>query len=300
MHSSPTSYKSQINNVDNRNMRIIHPLFLFLLYLSQSVCYPQLWRSAPLRCHKGQGYLWQVSDNDPLIQVVPPASEATLWPPLIGSPSLQWQAKIFSSGSIGDLEEESKLLLRASPCLAAQAFITQKPAAVIFILGFVIYRSGKEAKEYSPKSQKNRSAITHSPWWFFNLYSEPITRTLGGITGSLSRSPPATPPAIFSQLVLELEPATFHPLGLLLYTLVHRLLQGFRRPCCFTKKVTCWRPDSHGNTSLFVWPDNSLLRSAPRLTWILLCSSTYVLPTMRFMLVLILSVTLLFILSSCL
>lgn len=162
MHSNPTSYKSQINNVDNSNMRMIHPLFLFLLYLSQSVCYPQLWRSAPLRCHKGQGYLWQVSDNDPLIQVVPPASEATLWPPLIGSPSLQWQAKIFSSGSIGDLEEESKLL-RATPCLAAQAFITQKPAAVIFILGFVIYRSGKEAKEYSPKSQKNRSAITHSP-----------------------------------------------------------------------------------------------------------------------------------------
>lgn len=192
MHSSPTSYKSQINNVDDRNTRMIHPLFLFLLYLSQSVCYPQLWKSAPLRCHKGQGYLWQVSDNNPLIQVVPPASEATLWLPLIGSPSLQWQAKMSSSGSIGDLEEESELL-RATACLAAQAFITQKPAAVIFILGFVIYRSGKEAKEYSPKSQKNRSAITHSPWWFFNLYSEPITRTLGGITGSLSHAHPPPP-----------------------------------------------------------------------------------------------------------
>lgn len=80
--------------------------------------------------------------------------------------------------------------------------------------------------------------------------------SLGGITGSLPHSPPPPLLAIFSQLVLELEPATFHPLGLLLYTLVHRLLQGFLRPRWFTKKVTCWRPESHGNASLFVWPDN--------------------------------------------
>lgn len=112
---------------------------------------------------------------------------------------------------------------------------------------------GRKQKNTAQSRRKIGQRSPTHPDDFLTCIQSP---SLGGITGSLPRSPPPHLLAIFSQLVLELEPTTFHLVGLLLCTLVHRLLQGFLWPRCFSKKVTCWRPENHGNASLFVWPDN--------------------------------------------
>lgn len=91
------------------------------------------------------------------------------------------------------------------------------------------------------------------------------TPSFAGIIGALSST--LIPPSNLLPACLGAWTSTFSALGQLLYTLVHCLLQGFLWPCCFTKKVTCWRPESHGNTSLFIWPDNSCYMLL-RLTWV--------------------------------
>lgn len=66
---------------------------------------------------------------------------------------------------------------------SSQGFHHTKPAAVIFILGFVIYRSGRKLKNTAQSHRKNGSAITHSPKMILTCSQTP---SFAGIKGALS------------------------------------------------------------------------------------------------------------------
>lgn len=82
---------------------------------------------------------------------------------------------------------------------------------------------------------------------YLNLYSTSIICCRRSI-GSLPRSPPDH----ILPACLGTWTGNLFSMSLFLYAVVHCLLWGFLWPCCYTKKVTWWRPKSHGNTvSLF-------------------------------------------------